>query len=136
MRRFVFDDVILTEMRTAALVEQSVALFAERGFGLWMARSHQDDALVGFGGLWYFRDPPELELLYGVADESTGRGYGREIAGALVGDAHGRLGMTAVRASTDEGHTQSRRLLDDLGFRLERAAVVEGRATAFYVHQH
>jgi ribosomal-protein-alanine N-acetyltransferase len=100
--------------------------------GLWLARPRNDDTLIGFGAFWFFRDPPELELLYGVADAEVGRGYGREIAGAVVDYGIRQLAMPIVRASTDAAHQRSRQLLEDLGFAFERRATVAGLDTAFY----
>jgi ribosomal-protein-alanine N-acetyltransferase len=137
VRRIIFDDVILAPEQTAEIIGKSVSLFEASRFGLWLARTKASmpqsaRALVGFGGLWYFRDPPELELLYGVRDAQLKRGYGREIARALVGHAAGTLGMPELRASTHPSHADSRRVLDDLGFRFERHAVVGGLDTVFY----
>ena len=88
--------------------------------------------LIGFGAFWYFRDPPELELLYGVADEHAGAGFGREIAHAITEYGFTALEMTTIRASTDEAHGRSRRLLETLGFEFERRAVIDGLDTVFY----
>jgi len=93
---------------------------------------HMRQDPVGFGALWYFRDPPELELLYGVSDTHVKRGYGREIARAIVAYGFDTLQMPEIRASTDPAHGDSRRLLDDLGFTFERQAVVGGLDTVFY----
>jgi [ribosomal protein S5]-alanine N-acetyltransferase len=103
---------------------------------LWLARPRSEAAAttppIGFGAFWHFRDPPELELLYGVADAHVKQGYGREIAHAVVEYGFTTLGMREIRASTDAAHAVSRRLLDALGFTFERQAVVGGLDTAFY----
>jgi [ribosomal protein S5]-alanine N-acetyltransferase len=139
VRRFVFDDQVLGPDAITDIIDRSVELFRTRRFGLWLARLNPAPsaatAPVGFGAFWYFRDPPELELLYGVADAEVGRGYGREIARAVVDYGFTRLAMAEVRASTDSAHMASRRLLEAIGFRFERQAVVGGLDTAFYVSQ-
>jgi ribosomal-protein-alanine N-acetyltransferase len=144
VRRYIFDDEIIPPHQTAEIVEKSVALFRDRGLGLWIAErcmgphvrpsppSMPSGPSIGFGGFWFFRDPPELELLYGVVDDEAGRGYGGEIASALIGYGFDALKMPAIRASCDAGHAVSRRLLDRLGFRFERQDVVGGLDTAFY----
>ena len=130
VRRFIFDDAIIPRERTVELIAQSVTLFAERQFGLWLARTAED--LIGFGAFWFFRDPPELELLYGVADAEVGRGYGREIARAVVRYGFDVLHMPVIRASMDVGHRRSTRLVEDLGFTFDRRATVDGLDTVFY----
>src|ERR1700704_122645 len=72
VRRFLWDDEAIPIARTRAAIEQSQRMFDERGFGLWGAWLIEAPALGGFAGLWPFRDPPELELLYGVAEHLWG----------------------------------------------------------------
>jgi [ribosomal protein S5]-alanine N-acetyltransferase len=136
VRRFVFDDEIISSEQTTEIIRTSGDLFRTQQFGLWLAERRGDSSgaadFVGFGGLWYFRDPPELELLYGVADAELKQGYGREIARAVVDYGFTRLQMAEVRASTDAAHADSRRLLEVLGFTFERRAVVGQLDTVFY----
>ena len=133
VRRFLFDNEIIPPERTAEIIQRSDLLFREQRFGLWLARqASSPEVALGFGAFWYFRDPPELELLYGVSDVSVKQGYGREIARAVVDYGFTHLAMTEIRASTDAGHTASRRLLEDLGFRFQRRARATGLDSAFY----
>ena len=132
VRRVIFDAETIPAEQTTEIIDKSRALFTERGFGLWVARVTDGNVMVGFGGLWYFRDPPELELLYGIGDAFGKRGYGREIARAIVDHAFASLGMRELRASTHPSHGDSRRVLEALGFVCERRATVGGLDTVFY----
>ena len=137
VRRIVFDDQVIPPEQTAGFIATSQRLFETERVGLWTAQlkpglGGDDVSLVGFGGLWYFRDPPELELLYGVGDNQTKRGYGREIARTITDYGFKVLGMREIRASTHPAHHNSRRVLDDLGFVVERESVVDGIDTVFY----
>ena len=135
VRKFIFDDEILPAERTADIIRTSVESFASNRFGLWLA-THEDTAqTIGFGAFWYFREPPELELLYGVGDQHVKQGYGREIARAIVDYGFGRLKMPEIRASTDAAHVDSQRLLEDLHFTMERRATVGGLDTVFYARR-
>ena len=142
VRRFVFDDQIIPRELTDEIVVRSASLFAERGFGLWLARmtapasAAERHAIVGFGAFWHFREPPALELLYGVADAYVGAGFGLEIARAVVDHGFQTLRMPVIRASTDAGHLASQRVLDRLGFTLERRATLHGLDTVFYTRQN
>jgi len=69
VRRYLWDDELIARQRIASLVRESLCLFATHGYGLWGARLHKREELVGFGGFWYFHTPPKLELLYGIAPE-------------------------------------------------------------------
>ena len=132
VRRFIFDDQIIDAARTGDIIRTSIESFEKQRFGLWLAQPMRGADCVGFGAFWHFREPPELELLYGVADQHRKQGYGREIAHAVVDYGFRVLGMTAIRASTDTAHAESRRLLEDLGFAMERRATVGGLDTVFY----
>lgn len=136
VRRFIFDDEILTTERTADLIRTSSELFDRERFGLWIALRREGRVPIGFGAFWYFRDPPELELLYAVGDDHLKQGYGREIARAVIDYGFRVLRMPAIRASTDAAHADSQRLLESLQFTLERRAVVNGLDTVFYARQH
>lgn len=132
VRRFLWDGGIIPSARTAEAIATSERLFRERGHGLWIARAAGGDRLVGFAGLWPFRDPPEIELLYGTAEPAWGQGYAPEIAGAVVDYCFRALGLSMVAASTDVANTSSIRVLDKLGFRCTRRAEVGGLDTAFF----
>jgi ribosomal-protein-alanine N-acetyltransferase len=133
VRRFIFDDEIIRAERTADIIRTSEAQFARERHGLWLARLDESAVAIGFGAFWYFRDPPELELLYAVGDDDVKHGYGREIARAVVEYGFRERRMATIRASTDAGHADSQRLLEDLKFTLDRSATVDGLDTVFYV---
>jgi ribosomal-protein-alanine N-acetyltransferase len=132
VRRFLWDDEIVPFGRPLAAIERSVRLFEERHFGMWGAWRHGASGFIGFGGLWPFRDPPEFELVYGVAQDMWGEGYATEIAQAVTGYCLGSLQMSAVCASTNVANRRSIRVLDKLGFRFVRRDIVGGLDTAFY----
>lgn len=132
VRRFLWDGEVVPWDRTREIVKRSGRLFAEKGFGLWGVRERGDAALAGFAGCWLFRDPPELELLFGVAAERWGRGLATEAAGRVVRYGFEDLGLPRIQASTDAPNAASQRVLTKLGMRLQRRAVVEGLDTIFY----
>jgi ribosomal-protein-alanine N-acetyltransferase len=98
VREFLWDGKIIPPAQTLAVVTESARLFTAHAFGLWGARLRGTGALAGFGGLWYFRKPPELELLYGVAADDWGKGFATELAGAVVSYAFQMLGHKVIRA--------------------------------------
>jgi ribosomal-protein-alanine N-acetyltransferase len=130
--RFLWDGKAVPFEQTAGILERNEALFAESGFGLWGARSRDDDRLVGFAGLWHFREEQALELIYGVADDLCGQGIATEEAAAVIEYAVEQLHMDVIRACTDAPNAASMRVLDKLGFRAVRRATVNGLDTRFY----
>ena len=133
VRRYLFDNQLLPPEATTDILQKNTALFAERGFGLWLARPRDSEQLIGFSGFWFFHDPPDLQLIYAVGDDDVGRGYGREMARAIVEHGFTALKMDRVRACTDPPNIASQRLLDDLGFMFEKRDVVGGLDTLFYL---
>ncbi len=132
VRRFLWDDEIIPLARTRAAIEQSQRMFEEQAFGLWGAWSSASPSLIGFGGLWPFRDPPDLELLYGVTERLWRQGYAAEVAQAVMMYCFDSLHMPVVRASTDAANTASVRVLEKLGFRSVRRSTIGGLRTVFY----
>ena len=135
VRRFLWDDEVIPAGQTEAVLERSCALFAERGLGLWgawLCDASSRPSLAGFCGYWFFRDPPELELLYGVAEPFWGRGLATELANAMVRYAWDTLGFPIIHASTDVANVASTRVLEKAGFTLSRRTVVGGLDTVFY----
>jgi RimJ/RimL family protein N-acetyltransferase len=132
VRRFLWDDRVIPPEQTAAIVRDSLRLFATDGFGLWSLRLRETGELVGFGGFWHFRDPPELELLLGLAEARWGRGLAAEAGRALVRFAFAELGFDEARGSTDAPNRASVRVMEKLGMELERRETVHGLDTVFY----
>lgn len=132
VRRYLWDDVVIPKAETVRLLRQSTRLFDTDGFGLWGVRFHDDATLIGFAGYWYFRDPPERELLIGIAPAHWGRGLATEIGAALIRFAFEALGFRAVHASTDTPHAASVRVMEKLGMAFDRRAVLDGLDTVFY----
>jgi ribosomal-protein-alanine N-acetyltransferase len=132
VRRFLWDDAIVPFETTAGAIERSRQMFASDGFGLWGLWPRASPALSGFAGLWPFRDPPEIELLYGTAEPLWGEGYATEAARAVIAHCFSALDMPVVRASTDAPNLASIRVLEKLGFVPTRRAAVGGLDTVFF----
>jgi len=114
--RYMLDGQVMTEEWTAARIRDSEALFAQRGVGVWLARTRDTAELVGFCGFFQF-DPPEAEpqLNYALLGRFAGRGYATEMGRAAIAFAEAR-GFTQIIAEADEVNGASLRVLDKLGF--------------------
>jgi ribosomal-protein-alanine N-acetyltransferase len=132
VRRFLWDDEVIAIERTRAAIDTSQRMCGEQAFGLWGVWPTASRNLIGFSGLWPFREPPELELLYGIAESLWGQGYATEVAQAVMTYCFESLDMPVVRASTDWANTGSMRVLEKLGFARVRRVTVGGLDTAFY----
>jgi [ribosomal protein S5]-alanine N-acetyltransferase len=81
VRRYLFDDEIIPLEWVEQEIASNARSFSEHGWGQWAAFSKQGGDLIGFTGFRPFHDPPELELLFGLAEEHWGKGLAVEMAG-------------------------------------------------------
>lgn len=132
VRRFLWDGKVIELDRTREIVEKNRALFDECGLGIWGVRESGYDALVGFAGYWYFRTPPSLELLFGVASGHWNRGIATEAGRSVIRYGFDTLGFDTVVASSDVANLASVRVLEKLGMSRTRREVIEGLDTVFY----
>jgi [ribosomal protein S5]-alanine N-acetyltransferase len=132
VRRFLWDDEIIPRDRTDEAIAASAELFEQHDFGLWLVRDRADRSVIGFAGLWPFREEQEFELLYGIDQRMWGHGYAVEAAHAVIEYCFGQLDMPVIRASTDVGNAASVRVLEKLGFTPIRRDTVNGLDTVFF----
>lgn len=132
VRRYLWDDEVIPLDQTRAVVAESMRLVETAGCGLWGARLHSAAELAGFGGYWFFHEPPRLELLFGLAESHWGKGLATELASALLTLGLTRCGFPEILASTDAANGRSVRVLTRLGFVLERQATSKGLDTLFF----
>ena len=132
MRRYLLDDVIVTQDWVVEEIQSSKARFGGGTLGLWAVRTSDGSEIIGFVGFRPFFDPPELQLLYGLFPDCWGQGLATECAGAACDCAFNVLGFEAVRAATDLPNTASLAVLRRLGMSLDRTTDEGDAGTAFY----
>ena len=132
VRRHLWDDRIVSFEETAEIVARSEQLFATLGFGLWSVRARGLTPLIGFGGYWYFREPPDLELIIVLHPRSWHRGLATDAGRALIRHGFDALGFTEIGGSADAANAASLRLMQRLGVRRQGRRTVAGLDTVFY----
>lgn len=133
VRRYLWDDEMIPPEQTAAIVQASEKLFEKKGFGLWGAFDLDSGELIGFCGYWYFHEPPELEILYGVAADRWGQGYATELARVVIERGFEVHGFDRIVGSTDAPNRASARVMEKAGMCFDRRAIAGGRDTLYYV---
>ncbi|MGE4221717.1 MAG: GNAT family N-acetyltransferase [Vicinamibacterales bacterium] len=131
VRRYLWDDEVVTRERALDALTDSDAGFASRGYGLWGIAVGADDTLAGFCGA----RPSETgapELLYGLRRRWWGRGLATECAEAVLQHLFERVECAEVVALTDPPNTASVRVMERLGMTFERRGDVHGLDTLFY----
>jgi len=106
---------------------------AADGFIAWTVRT-PDGAFIGVSGLMTTEPPvggPDPEFGCLLATRAHGLGYATEAGHAVLADGWDRLGLTRIVTVMDSPNLASRRLVDKLGFRFDRA--VFGDAAQAYL---
>ena len=125
VRRFLWDDEIISLDLAAEVVESSEESFRQHGFGMWALFLSGADDLAGFAGLRHFGDEGEVELLYGLHPARWGRGLAVEASRAVLDHGFG-LGLTKIFAGADPPNVASLQVMDRLGFGDEHRREVNG----------
>ncbi|MCI0488567.1 MAG: GNAT family N-acetyltransferase [Blastocatellia bacterium] len=84
VRKYLWDDTVITREQAAEVVSASLESFERHGFGQWVVFLKEEISLIGFCGFRLFDDPPEVEILYGIAPEYWGEGLATEAAKAMI----------------------------------------------------
>jgi RimJ/RimL family protein N-acetyltransferase len=119
--RFIGDKNVRTQSDARRYIEAGpAAMYAQRGFGLWLAERREDGVPIGMCGLIKRDALPDIDLGFAFLPAFRGNGYAFEAAQAAVDFAWRRLGLRRVVAITAPDNDDSVRLLERLGFRFER----------------
>jgi RimJ/RimL family protein N-acetyltransferase len=117
VRRYLTDGVAVSRAWVEGIIRESAISFAARGLGLWSAREHGAQQIIGLTGFRDFYTPPVFELFYAVQPSHWHRGLATEMAQSAMDYAFRHAGLQAVRASTDAPNQASLRVLARLGMR-------------------
>jgi RimJ/RimL family protein N-acetyltransferase len=117
VRRYLTDGIAMSRAWVEGIIRDSAVSFTARGLGLWSAREHGAQRIIGLTGFRDFYTPPVLELLYALQPSHWHRGFATEMAQAAIDYAFRHVGLRAVRASTDAPNQASLRVLERLSMR-------------------
>jgi RimJ/RimL family protein N-acetyltransferase len=119
--RFIGDKNVRTQSDARRYIEAGpAAMYAQRGFGLWLAERREDGVPIGMCGLIKRDALPDIDLGFAFLPAFRGNGYAFEAAQAAIDFAWRRLGLARVVAITAPDNDDPVRLLERLGFRFER----------------
>src|SRR5687767_15614712 len=66
VRKYLWDDTVISREETSSVIAKSLEYFRAKDFGLWAVLPRDQERIIGFCGYWFFHEPPQLELLYGI----------------------------------------------------------------------
>jgi len=134
MRTLAADGRPASPARTAELLRRIELHWALFGFGVRFFRHRTDGRFVGYCGLRHgtVEGEPIVELLYAVASPQWRQGYASEMAGGLLAEGDGPLGLKSTVAFTLPHNRGSRRTMEKSGFAYERDIVHAGLPHVLY----
>ena len=137
VRRYLWDDQIISREQAHEVIETSLASFATAGYGFWLVRLKEDGSLVGFCGLRQFSTAQtvetEVEILYGVSPEHFGKGLAAEASSAIIRFGFERLHLARIYAGADPLNGVSFRVMEKLGMLFDHRAQLRGLEAIYYV---
>ena len=121
------------EAETRAWLAANLDHWRQYGFGIWMLRDPAG-TLAGRAGLRRVEiaGAEETEIAYALVPEFWGRGLATEVARALLNIGFARLGLPSLVAFTLPDNRASRRVMEKLGLRFERAFDYRGLPHVLY----
>lgn len=131
VRRFLFDNRVISFDETRSFVEASSETFRKGGYGIWLIRRQENQQLIGFAGL-FNREAEMPRLLYGLNPDSQKQGYAAEAALGVLEYVFDVLGFPLVLAAVDEENTPSVRVLQRLGMRETRREISGGSPQLYF----
>jgi [ribosomal protein S5]-alanine N-acetyltransferase len=108
---------VISRERAEETVQAGIESFERNGFGFWGLLDREKDELIGFCGLRFIGQTPDVEILYAVGPELWRRGYATEAARAVLCWAFEFTDLPRVFAGADAGNTASFRVMEKLGMR-------------------
>jgi ribosomal-protein-alanine N-acetyltransferase len=137
VRKFLWDDRIISRETAVAIVESSMESFMNHGFGFWVICFKNDPELIGFAGLRHFTgdgaEKSEVEILYGVAPAHSGKGIATEAAAAVLRYGFEEIEMAEIYAGADPPNAASLRVIKNLGMKFARKPLIEGAENVYYM---
>ena len=96
------------------------------GFGLWLAELKPNHVPIGICGLIKRETLDDVDIGFALLPEFCKQGYALEAAAATLGFARARLKLSRVVAITSQDNEASGKLLEKLGFQMERLLRMDG----------
>ena len=120
MRRYLWDDVVISRDAAARLVDAHLKTTDRHAIGYWalhilLPGSPDGAPIAGFCGFRFVDDGPEIELMYGLQAEYWGQGFATEASLAAIEYLWRSTGFQRVYARTDPPNVRSVRVMRRIG---------------------
>ena len=125
VRRWLWDDVVITRETAAQAVQSSLRTDSQCGIGCWAMHTCPAEAtspIAGFCGFRFIDDGPEIELMYGLRGEYWGRGLATEACLGALAYLWQSTRFSRVHAQTDPPNERSVQVMLRLGMKRDLTA--------------
>jgi ribosomal-protein-alanine N-acetyltransferase len=122
VRRYLWDDVVISRERAAQTLQEALASASESGVGFWTLLLRGKPDVIGFCGLRYVENSCDIELLYGLAPANWKQGLATEASLCVLDYALVRLRLDRIYARSDIPNLTSVRVMQRLGMKFEAEA--------------
>ncbi|MBV9957576.1 MAG: GNAT family N-acetyltransferase [Acidobacteria bacterium] len=109
-----------------------ISLYEPHGFGMWAVVHKAEARLIGWCGLVFLDETPEVEVGYGIARAYWGQGLVTEAAEAALDYGFHKIGLERIVAVALPENTASRRVMEKLGMKYQRNVMHYGFDCAYY----
>lgn len=120
--RFIGNRGITNEVEARAyIVKGPVAMYANKGFGLWMVERRNDSAPLGMCGLIKRDTLEDVDIGFAFLARFCGMGYAYEAAAATMHIGKERFKLSRIVGITSPDNVSSIKLLEKIGLAREKA---------------
>jgi len=126
------------KVRTVQDAEQYIlngpaASYERHGFGLGLVELKETHTPIGICGLLKRDELPDPDIGFAFLPDFWNKGYAFESAAAVLQDARERLNLNRILAITDQDNEASIKLLQKLGFKIERLIKMSTDSTELFL---
>lgn len=115
--KWVDDGTPISEEQAKRWIAASYASVVKNGSSAGAIIEQSTGRMIGWGGIVH-PEGTSPEIIYGFEFSAWGKGYGKEIAQAIVRDGNERCHFSRLRATVDPENAASIKILKGLGFAL------------------
>lgn len=115
--RFYPPGFTITRENVLASMPLRLEKWRERGFAQLGVFEKKNENLIGYCGLQYFDNTPEVEIYYGFFQNAWGKGYATEAARAMLRFGFENTNLDKIVAGTHPGNTASQKVLQKIGLK-------------------
>ena len=115
-----------------ATLNKFLAHWEQYGFGRWAVTDKASDELIGWCGLSHLENTDDVEIGYGIAKSSWGKGLTSESGAAVIKWGFEDLGLDRIVGVAWPDNIASRRVMERLGLKFVKMARMYNAEVVYY----